>query len=128
MFYNRAIKVSSSHNQSYTEIGSVYHGAYLSHILNVPPLRAYSGRGSVLFSFLVYFFYKTSFFFFLLGKHIGLPLLVIYIFRSFVFVSLQGRNNCVRIVIFTLLLLYIFLLSLHSIHKYSNLYHLMEYQ
>ena len=61
MFYNRAIKVSSSHNQSYTEIGSVYHGAYLSHILIVPPLRAYSGRGSVLFSFLVYFFYKTLF-------------------------------------------------------------------
>ena len=61
MFYNRAIKVSSSHNQSYTEIGSVYHGAYLSHILIVPPLRAYSGQGSVLFSSLVYFFYKTLF-------------------------------------------------------------------
>ena len=64
MFYNRTIKVSSSHNQTYTEIGSVYHGAYLSHILIVPPLRAYSERGSVLFSSLVYFFYKTLFSFF----------------------------------------------------------------
>ena len=68
MFYNRAIKVSSSHNQSYTEIGSVYHRVHLSHILIVPPFRAYSGQGSVLFSSLVYFFYKTLFSIYFRGR------------------------------------------------------------
>ena len=43
---------------------SKYHRATISHILIVPPLRTYSGQGSVLFSSLVYFFYKTSFSFF----------------------------------------------------------------
>ncbi len=85
MFYNRAIKVSSSHNQSYTEIGSVYHGAYLSHILIIPPLRAYSGRGSVLFSFLVYFFYKTLFsiFPFFCGHTMACPYMGCYLYLSF---------------------------------------------
>ena len=96
MFYNRTVKVSSSHNQSYTEIGSVYHGAYLSHILIVPPLRAYSGRGSVLFFILSIFLLQNIIFFFLLGKHIGLPLLVIYIFRSFVFVSVLADAILLR--------------------------------
>lgn len=70
---------------------SKYHRATISHILIAPPLRAYSGRGSVLFSFLVYFFYKTSFFF--CGHTMACPYwVVIYIFVSLC----RDAIHCVR--------------------------------
>lgn len=101
MFYNRAIKVSSSHNQSYTEIGSVYHGAYLSHILIVPPLRAYSGRGSVHFSSLVYFFYKTLFSFFFWANTSVFPY-ILFISIVYLFSSLcRVMAWCVRFYLFS---------------------------
>ena len=54
------MKVSQSHNQSYTEIGSVYHRAYFSHILILPPLRIPSEQGIPLFLTTVHFFYKHT--------------------------------------------------------------------
>ena len=54
------MKVSQSHNQSYTEIGSVYHRAYLSHILILPPLRIPSEQGVPIFLMIVHFFYKPT--------------------------------------------------------------------
>ena len=63
------MKVLQSYNQSYTEIGSVYHRAYLCHILIPPPLRSYSERGVGIIVY-AHKYYFTILLFYTISKEI----------------------------------------------------------